>query len=111
VVTASGCVMFGSPLLRFWPRCQRLATWYAFSIWRRVEFSILGSLLRTIRSSGSSTGLYGLARCTPSRARRARTRLEEPERAGWPVFGRTAGAERSGGGEGLGRGCSGLSAG
>ena len=29
--------------------------------------------------------MYGLERCTPSRARRARTRLEEPERAGWPA--------------------------
>ena len=44
--------------------------------------SILGSLLRTIRSSGSRTGLYGLERWTPRRARRARTRLEEPERRG-----------------------------
>ncbi|CCB77998.1 exported protein of unknown function [Streptantibioticus cattleyicolor NRRL 8057 = DSM 46488] len=82
VVTASGWVMYGSPLLRFWPRCQRSATWKARSIWRSPAESIFGSLLRTMRSNGSSTGLYGVERCTPRRASRARTRLEEPpERA------------------------------
>ena len=45
--------------------------------------------------------MYGLERWTPRRARRARTRLEEPERAGWPAgaggpAGAGAGAGRSG---------------
>ncbi|MGW5699497.1 hypothetical protein ACWEWX_55030, partial [Streptomyces asiaticus] len=31
---------------RFWPRCQRSATWYARSIWRSVAASALGSLPR-----------------------------------------------------------------
>src|SRR6185312_7174213 len=61
-----------------------------------------------MRSRGSRTGLYGFERCTPSRARRARTRLEE-------LLGRPDGAaaERNTGvlaeraeEAGLGRGCS-----
>ena len=46
--------------------------------------SDLSSDSTNTRSSGSSTGLYGLERWTPSRASRARTRLEEPERPETP---------------------------
>ena len=51
--TATGWVMYGSPLLRFCPRVRLAATSNARSITTR---SALGCEPRTVRSSGSSSG-------------------------------------------------------
>src|SRR6266568_5771040 len=53
VATASGCVMYGSPLLRNWPACHFAATSYARSI---SLTSALGCVVRTVLIKGSSTG-------------------------------------------------------
>src|SRR5215469_14195790 len=73
VVTATGWVMYGSPLLRRWPRWYFSAIWYARS---RVRRSAFWSLARTMRNSGSRTGLGPPERGPPRRAKRALTRLE-----------------------------------
>ena len=70
VVTASGWVMYGSPLLRICPRWARSATSYARSIRPR---SALGWVLRTVCRIGSRTGLLA-TRGPPKRASRARMR-------------------------------------
>src|SRR5260370_40398166 len=82
VVTASGWVMYGSPLLRFWSRCQYAATPKARSM---VRTSALGGVARTVLIKGSSTGFMVLARWAPSRASLRRTPVwpgDPPESAG-----------------------------
>src|SRR4051794_11753749 len=68
VVTASGWVMYGSPLLRVWVPCSRSAVRYARSSKSR---SALVWLARTARNSGSRTGLpdWLLVAIRASRAR------------------------------------------
>ncbi len=63
----------------------------------------LGVVAPDRTQEGSRTGLYGLERCTPSRARRARTRLEEPPEQGRGAGG-GSGPGGGPGGRGLGRG-------
>src|SRR5215469_1659104 len=70
VATASGWVMYGSPLRRFWPACQCAATSYARSMSR---MSALGWVARTVLVRGSSTGFTPPPRGAPRRARRRRT--------------------------------------
>ena len=72
VATASGCVMYGSPLLRIWPSCERSAVSYAR--WS-VAMSADGWSSRWTAASGSSTGLTTPERwAVIRRAMRARTR-------------------------------------
>src|SRR4051812_13648593 len=72
VATASGCVMYGSPDLRYCPECQRAATSKARCSARP---SALGWLARWVAISGSSTSLtWVLCHGALKRARRARTR-------------------------------------
>src|SRR5215831_12705172 len=70
VATASGWVMYGSPLLRFWPACQCAATSYARSM---SLMSALGWVARTVLVNGSSTGFTPPPRGAPRRASRRRT--------------------------------------
>src|SRR5712692_4728111 len=69
VATASGWVMYGSPLLRSWPECCPAAISYACSTSRTSAF---GCVALTVLISGSSTGLMP-PRGAPSLASRRRT--------------------------------------
>src|SRR4051812_29737927 len=72
VATASGCVMYGSPDLRYCPECQRAATSKARCSARP---SALGWLARWVAISGSRTSLTCvLCQGALKRASRARTR-------------------------------------
>src|SRR6478735_3816440 len=85
VATATGCVMYGSPLLRSWPRCARSATTYACSTTARSAF---GWLVRAAWSTGSIAGNAAPLRA-PNRPRRERIRLDGESLcvAGTPVSG------------------------
>ncbi len=93
-MTASGCVMYGSPLLRFWPRCQRSRRSGSALDLAGVSPSRSWGRCRALCAAAAAPGLevVRVGALTPRRARRARTRLEEPERAGWPAGARTTGA-------------------
>ncbi len=69
VATASGWVMYGSPLLRSVPECCAAATSYACST---IRTSALGCVARIVLTSGSSTGLMP-PRGAPSLASLRRT--------------------------------------
>src|SRR3954453_1940978 len=90
VATASGCVMYGSPDLRYCPECQRAATSKARCSARP---SALGWLARWVAIRGSRTSLTCvLCQGALKRASRARTRrpvgaLARPK----PVPGSSAG--------------------
>src|SRR6478609_5364632 len=85
VATATGCVMYGSPLLRSWPRCAFSATTYACSTTARSAF---GWLVRAAWSTGSIAGNAAPLRA-PNRPRRERIRLDGESLcvAGTPVSG------------------------
>ncbi len=70
--TATGWVMYGSPLLRFCPAWARAATSKARSSTDRSAF---GWLARTVRSNGSSNGEVVGPRPDPNRAIRDSTRV------------------------------------
>jgi hypothetical protein len=72
VATASGCVMYGSPDLRYCPECQRAATSNARCSARPSAF---GWLARWVAISGSRTSLTWVdCQGALNRASRARTR-------------------------------------
>ncbi len=96
VETASGWVMYGSPLLRFCPRCHFSATAYARSMSRSSAGSAFGSFALMLRKSGSSTGLSTVLRCPPSLASRARMPLAEVGRCAGATAREEAGAGRAG---------------
>src|SRR5690349_2723282 len=87
--TASGCVMYGSPLLRVWPRCICSAIAYA----RRSRLgSPLGWLDRCVRtrlSTGSSAVGQGSFDGNSARSRRVML-------AGGDEAGLAGGAEKAG---------------